>query len=306
MDGSRPRWYFSTVGRIPGSRTPNRVEFHRTKYGRELLVDAGYVAGYRGFDQAGRPHVLGFHDILLITRGRGRFALDAEAHAVVPGVVFFTRPDEVRRWDVCGLDGACVFFTEDFIVEAFSDPRFVEHLAYFRPDRPSGALLLTRAERREYLDRFAVMRREIQALRDDASHALRAVLYELLVLLNRSYVSRHGEAPPRPNALVERFQASVERDFRRRHRVADHAAALGVSPGHLNAACQAQVGTSAGERIRRRITVEAQRLLLYTDLTAAEIADRLGFEDPSYFARFFRREAGSAPSAFRARRAWRS
>lgn len=305
MDGSSHSWYFSPVGRSSGSKAPSRVEFLRTKYGRELLVDAGCVSSYRGFDQDGRPHRLGFHDILLITRGRGRLALDTEEHAVVPGALFFTRPDELRRWDVRDLDGACVFFAEDFIVEAFADPRFVERLAYFRPDRPTGALVLTRAERREYLERFAVMQREIAALRDDAPHALRAVLYDLLVLLSRLYAARHGEAPPPPNALLARFQASLDRDFRGRHRVADYAGEVGVTPGHLNALCRDELGTSAGRRIRRRITLEAQRLLLYTDLTAAEIADRLGFEDPSYFARFFRREAGQAPIAFRARRAWR-
>jgi AraC family transcriptional activator of pobA len=302
MDGSRDCWYFSTVRASAGPGAPSRVEFLRTKYGRELLIDAGYVAGYRGFDKAGQPHRLGFHDILLITRGRGRLALDTEDHEVAPGTLFFTRPDEVRSWDVKGLDGACVFFTEDFIVEAFADPRFVERLAYFRRDRPTGALVLTRAERRGYLARFAAMRREIAALRDDAPHALRAVLYDLLVRLNRMYVSRHGEPAALPGALVERFQDAVDRGFRSRHWVSDYARELGVTPGHLNALCRDQLGTSAGRRIRRRIALEAQRLLLHSDLTAAEIAHRLGFQDPSYFARFFRREAGRTPIGFRSRR----
>jgi AraC family transcriptional activator of pobA len=304
MDGSATRWYFSTVPRPPGSKALPIVAFHRTKYGRELLVDAGYVSGYVGFDQGGRSHALDFHDILLITRGRGRLEIGAEQHTVRPGVVFFTRPGEPRRWRVRDLDGACVFFKEAFLAEAFSDPRFVERLAYFRPDRPSGALVLPPAQRREYLDRFAVMQREIAALRDDAPHALRAVLYELLVLLSRVYAERHGPARvAAPNALVERFQARLERDFRSRHRLADYARVLGVSPGHLSALCRAHLGTSAGALIRRRLTLEAQRLLLHGELSAAEIAHQLGFEDPSYFARFFRREAGVAPIAFRARRA---
>jgi AraC family transcriptional activator of pobA len=307
MDGSRARWYFSTVRKRLPSQRPAQIEFLRTKYGRELLVDAGYVSGYAGFDQGGRSHLLGFHDILLITRGRGRFAIDAEEHAVRPGVVYFTRPAQPRRWNVRNLDGACVFFTEAFIVEAFSDLRFVERLAYFRADRPSAALALSRAERRLYLDRFTAMQREIAALRDDATHALRAVLYDLLVQLNRLYVARHGE--PRvaaPCSLVERFEALVEQEFRERHRVAWYSRALGVSPGHLSALCREHLGRSAGATIRRRVTLEAQRLLLHGDLTAAEIAHRVGFEDPSYFTRFFRREAGMGPTAFRARRAWRA
>jgi AraC-like DNA-binding protein len=53
--------------------------------------------------------------------------------------------------------------------------------------------------------------------------------------------------------------------------------------------------------VRQRLTLEAKRLLAHSDLTAAQIAFGLGFEDPAYFARFFRREAGLPPTAFRAR-----
>jgi mannose-6-phosphate isomerase-like protein (cupin superfamily) len=105
MDGSRTRWYFSTVRKRPRPQGLAQIEFLRTKYGRELLVDAGYVSGYAGFDQGGRPHLLGFHDILLITRGSGRFAIDTEQHAVRPGVVFFTGPGQPRRWRARDLDG---------------------------------------------------------------------------------------------------------------------------------------------------------------------------------------------------------
>jgi AraC-like DNA-binding protein len=294
MDGPRNRWYFSTVRVIP---------FHRTKYGRELLVDAAWVRQMPTFiSSTAEPHALAFHDILLVTRGRGRLQLDGVEHAVAPGVVAFSRPGEVRSWTVRGLDGACLFFTEEFVASFFSDARFLDGFAYFAAGRPSATLTLRPAERRQFLQRFARMQREIAALRDDAQHALRAVLYEVLVLLSRWYAARYAPpvAPPR-DRVVGRFQGLVERDFARRHLVSEYAAALGVSPGHLNALCRTQLRQTASARIHGRLVLEARRLLLYTDLTVAEVADRLGFADPAYFSRFFRREAGSAPAAYRAR-----
>jgi AraC-like DNA-binding protein len=304
MDGPMPGWYFSTMGAgaRPGRWTPHAVEFHRTKYGRELLVDAAFVRAMPTFLEVPNPHVLRFHDILLVTRGRGTYQLDAERCRVDPGVLLFTRPGELRAWDVSGLDGACLFFTEDFVAEAFADARFLDQFAFFREGRPSAALPLTGAERRIFLRRFREMQAEIASLRDDAPHALRAVLYEVLVLLNRWYAKRHGQAPRiPPNATVERYRRLVDRDHARRHRVADYASELGVSPGHLNELCRGTLRRSASRVVRERLTLEAKRLLAHSDLSAAQVAFSLGFDDPAYFARFFRREAGRAPTEFRAR-----
>jgi AraC-like DNA-binding protein len=304
MDGPALSWYFSTVPRRgrPASKRAIQVAFHRTKYGRELLLDAAFVRQMPTFFRPG-PHVLDFHDILLVTRGRGAFLLDGERHRVAPGVALFTLPGQVREWRVpAGLDGACLFFTREFVSETFSDPRFLDQFAYFAPERPSARLALGPPERRAFLGRFRAMQREIAALRDDAPEALRALLYEALVLLNRWYAARHGEArPAAPGGLVEDLRRLVERDFARRHRVADYAAELGISPGHLSARCRSRLRTSAGGLIRARITLEAKRLLLYTDLTAAQVADELGFDDAAYFARFLRREAGAPPSRLRLR-----
>jgi AraC family transcriptional regulator, transcriptional activator of pobA len=282
-----------------GARRPALVTFALAKYARPLLVDAGLVSSFRGFDQGGRPHVLDFVDILLVTAGAGRFRLDGETHVVRSGVVLFTRPGQVRQWSVSHLEGACVFFREDFVAEAFSDPQFLDQFAPFRPSRPTGALALAPRQRRQFLDGFASMRREIGDLRADAGHALRATLYELLVMLDRHYVRRNGGRREAHNQIVTRFREGLDRDFRHLHRVGDYAARLGVTPGHLNALCRATLGRTAGACVRARLLLEAKRLLLYTDLTSSAIAHALGFDDPSYFVRFFRREAGSAPIGFR-------
>jgi len=306
MDGTASGWYFSTMPRAGRLATSVRtVPFHRTKYGRELLLDAAFLHDLPAFDFSDRPYALDFHDILLVTRGRGTLALDGRSYAAAPGVVLFTRPGEVRRFRVKGLDGACLFFSADFLAEAFADPRFLQRFACFRPDRPSAALPLHAGQQRSFLALFRRMTAEVASLRHDAPHALRAQLYEMLVSLDRWYVARHG-APAQLAAegAVQRFRRLVDRDFARQHRLGHYARQLGLTPGHLSALCRRALGRSAGTCLRERVRLEAQRLLLYTDLSAAEVGYRLGFEDPAYFARFFRREAGEAPARYRlARRA---
>jgi AraC-like DNA-binding protein len=276
-----------------------RVDFRRAKYGRELLVDAGWVSSWPAFEQDGRPHRLEFHDLLLVTRGRGVLDIDGVRHRVEPGVIVATLPGQVRRWHRGGVDGACVFFTEDFVSRAFADPRFLEQFVCFRHDRPSPAFRPGRPGVADYLRHFHVMRREIARLPRDVSHKLRAVLYDLLVGLDRAYRRRMPRMPPAPDRLIARFREDVEAGFRSHLKVAEYARQLGLTPGHLTVRCRAGLGRSASRVIRDRLVLEARRQLLYTDTPVASIAEALGFADPSYFTRFFTRETGRSPSAFR-------
>jgi AraC family transcriptional regulator, transcriptional activator of pobA len=143
------------------------------------------------------------------------------------------------------------------------------------------------------------MRRELAGLRSDAADRLRAAVYELLVLLNRWYIASHGDEGQIPaDGYVARFRALVERNFRHRHRVSDYARDLRVTPGYLNVLCCAQLHLNAGAVIRARIALEARRMLLYSNDSAAQVSHLLGFQDPSYFTRFFQREVGLVPTLF--------
>jgi AraC family transcriptional activator of pobA len=102
-------------------------------------------------------------------------------------------------------------------------------------------------------------------------------------------------------ALLARFQAMVERDYRSPLALADYARALGVTPTHLSRVARALTGRPASRLILERRLLEARRALAYTSMQVAEIAYMLGYGDPAYFARVFAQACGESPSAFRAR-----
>lgn len=81
--------------------------------------------------------------------------------------------------------------------------------------------------------------------------------------------------------------------------VAGYAAELGVTPNHLNRAVKAETGRSAGEWIENARLSLARNLLHDPSVPVSEIAYRLGFEDPAYFSRFFRKLVGMSPTDFR-------
>jgi AraC-like DNA-binding protein len=281
--------------------TIRRIDFRRDKYGPELLVDVAPVSKLPGFVLTTQSHILTFYDILLVTHGRGTFLLDGTPWLVHPGQVFFTSPGQVRQWRASGVEGLCLFFTGEFLERFFSDPLFLYRLPFFYRDEPIPPLMLGGAERRHLTRRLAEMESEIGALRKDSSALLAARLYEALVLMERWFRREHPtESGTVSEGLGLRFRRMVERRHREIHRVSAYAKLLAVSSSHLNAVVRRQLGRSPTDLIQERVALEARRLLLHTDETAVRIGYALGFDDPSYFARFFRRRTERTPTEFRA------
>ena len=276
-----------------------RIDFRTDKYGPELLVDAAPISGLPGFVMTPESHILSFYDILLITRGRGAFWLDDTRYAVRPGRVIFTSPGQVRRLEAKDLEGQVLFFTGAFLERFLSDPLFLYRLPFFHRERVPE-LALGPAEQRKLARTIAEMATEIGELRGDSSPLLGARLYEVLVLLERWFTQAY---PKLGEDVVEglglRFRRLLEQQHRRVHRVSAYARLLSVSPSYLNAMVRRQLGRPPMALIQDRIALEARRLLLHTDDTAERIGYALGFEDPSYFSRFFRRRTGLSPSRFR-------
>jgi AraC-like DNA-binding protein len=293
MDEARSLWYFSTMATPP-------VRFDRRKYGRHLLIDVARIRGLKGFI-TDAPHALDFYEIMLVTRGKGTIDLDSVTHGVRPGTVLFTTPGQVRDWHVPGLDGLCLFFEEDFVTEFLNDAAFIARLPFFHTDPRRAALSLPPAKATLLRRRLDAMRAELAHYERDSLDLLRAQLHEILIVLARDYAVSYRVAPQQPaNPLVSRFLALVERDVARRHRVSDYADELAVTTGHLSALCAEYRKKRAKQIIDDALVTRARRLLLYTDDSIARIGLSLGFDDPSYFSRFFRRETGQSPAELRA------
>ncbi len=98
---------------------------------------------------------------------------------------------------------------------------------------------------------------------------------------------------PRPTGGSGGGRAAV------RATVGAYAVRIGVSLGYLTEAVKCTTGHTSGQLIREAEIREAKRLLAATGLTVSQVAREVGFADPAYFCRFFRRETGLSPGDFR-------
>jgi AraC-like DNA-binding protein len=276
------------------------IEFSKQKYGPELLIDVAWIHEMPTFEKSMQPYRLSFYDITLISHGTGDFWLDNEQHTILPNTLFFTSPGQVRRWFADDLDGLCLFFPSEFLLEHFNDALFLHRLRYFHTG--SGPLSLTvTAEQQQYLkERFNAMRDEIHDLSDDSPHLLRAIAYEVLVKINRWYALQNGQKLDHvSHQTISRFRQLIEQHFKTTQSVAEYADLLNLTPGHLNFLCQKHLGTKASQLIHSRVTSEARRLLVHTDQDVGVISQHLGFKNSSYFSRSFKRATNQSPLHYR-------
>ncbi|WP_022723514.1 helix-turn-helix domain-containing protein [Rhodopseudomonas sp. B29] len=96
-----------------------------------------------------------------------------------------------------------------------------------------------------------------------------------------------------------RFLLLVENHHREHWPIARYADRLGLSPERLNRLAKAETGQSALEIVHARLTREACRRLTYIAAPISNLAFELGFDDPAYFCRFFKRRTGHNPRDYR-------
>lgn len=111
------------------------------------------------------------------------------------------------------------------------------------------------------------------------------------------------EAPSRTerSALYTRWVVLVEANYRAHWPVSRYAGQLGLSTERLNRLVRAETGLNAQRLLHERLLREACRWLVHVAAPVSALAFELGFDDPAYFSRFFRRHTGLSPRAYRQR-----
>ena len=103
----------------------------------------------------------------------------------------------------------------------------------------------------------------------------------------------------RADARVEELRQLVDEHFRKERLISFYAEKLAMTPDRLNDHVKRATGVTAGHLIRQRVLSEAKRQLVFTNQPIHEISYDLAFSDPSHFTRFFRKQTGMTPQAFR-------
>lgn len=245
------------------------------------------------------PHRKNYYLLMLLTQSSGRHWVDMVPYEFKADTLFFSTPEQVHVKEDVKTSGTVICFAPDFF--ALTSNADLLKLPFIRHPHAGHELQPTADELVELRRLCRCIVREYEQPADLQDELLYAHLRVLLLYLGRLCYRQHGHAaPPTTPSLYLRLQACIEAHYRTRRDVQAYARLLHLSAGHLNASIKQQSGKTVLQHLHERQLLEAKRLLYNTELSVKEIAFDLGFQDASYFNRFFRRLTGLTPLAYRA------
>jgi AraC family transcriptional activator of pobA len=243
--------------------------------------------------------------ILVIVRGGGEMTYEASILPFEAPCALLTPATVAHgyRFRPNATEGWVVSFTED-VTHALGD-HSGEALARLRAVAEQPVVPLGDAELRRLDALCTELHDERFLAREGYRYAMRGYLALIAIEVVRLAASRARTGSVTltlADPAVEALRALVEEQFRKERLLSFYADKLAMTPDRLNDHVKRATGVTAGHLIRQRVLTEAKRQLVFTSVPIHEIAYDLAFSDPSHFTRFFRKQTGTTPQEFRARR----
>lgn len=246
-------------------------------------------------------HAFHRHDyyfVLALGKGAGTHEIDFVPYDIVDNSLFVLRPGQVHQLVLkAGSTGFLLQFNP----------------AFYYPSDKSARQFLRAATHKNFCQLEAQRAAKLFAILANihgehterrAAHqaAIQANLHLLFIEIHR----HRQQAAPQSNHLahyaqerMDELSELLEAHLHRHKQVSDYAEMMHLSVYQLNAITKQTLGRTCSSLINEYVILEAKRQLLATTNQVSQIADQLGYEDISYFIRFFKKHTGHAPEAFR-------
>ncbi|MEM1094928.1 MAG: AraC family transcriptional regulator [Bacteroidota bacterium] len=250
----------------------------------------------------------GYFSLVLIESGRGRYWLDGTEHATKPYTVYFTNPGHVKAFAIDEpVRGWILTFTERFLkayshADVFGTLPFLlaESAPPFYADADTYRALASLAEQ---------IAREVERPSSVQHPLVAALLVALLLRFREAFWDDYDprDEGNRASGIVQAFHRELEARVRAlvggdatfAPSLTDLADALALHPNYLATVIKAKTGQTVGTWTSRKLVAEAQGMLAGSRAPVKQVAHRLGFSELTAFSRFFKRETGQTPTAFR-------
>ena len=245
------------------------------------------------------PHRHDAYMLLFVQETKGGDNLiDFRRYEMVAGRLFLIGPGQAHQRQSQQEQGVMVSFSEKFLQTTSITAH--EALILFGAVYQHPYLDLNKGLQQLFLQLSQLIAFELQQPAPSPAILSRYLFILLNYLLRECHVQIAKLTPARHSERLFKLSSLIEDNYLSHKPISFYADALDITPKHLNNLCRQYLRTTVADMQQARLLLESKRLLYFSSLSVKEIAYRLGFDDASYFVRFFRRMAGTTPMQFRA------
>ncbi|WP_295795944.1 response regulator transcription factor [Mucilaginibacter sp.] len=261
----------------------------------------------RGCVFAHTEFTMGFYKIALKKIKSGTVMYGKTKYDHDNGSMFFLKPNQIIRMNDLELTerGFMIYIDEDYLI-GHPLHEAIKKYGYFDYEA-NEALHLSPKEEEIIWDVFDKIRHEYNNNQDDYSKDIMLSHIESILkyaqrfykrqFLNRAVLS--GTITSRFSEILKCYFESGNLEKNGLPTVTYMASQLSLSARYLSDLLRQENGKAALEHIHIALVKEAKNILMSTDKTVAETAYQLGFENPPYFSRLFKKEVGLTPTEYR-------
>ncbi len=233
----------------------------------------------------------------LLTQGTACGVIDFKEMRLTAGDVFLIQPGQVHRF--IGSAQA-----EGWLLMA--DSKFVgsEEKCVFDNFSLAASSFKIDENRKEELRQIAILlEHHLNDGKEQKADAVVPRLAEVFIAMIADAVQdanlQQTDLSPRHKEIVLSFRKMLSEHLYTQRQPSYYASLLNISTVYLNEVVKKVTGMSTALYIKSEVILQAKRMLVYTNLSVKQIADKLGFDDYAYFSRLFSQATGISPTEFR-------
>ncbi len=247
------------------------------------------------------PHSHSYYQIIWFFEEGGEHVVDFKTYSIKKNTVLFISKDHIHAFDNnLEVQGWLIHFNESFFMHSDVDI-FLKYNVFNSQENPCYIIDDdTAITASSYIDliKKELSQKGMFGYEDSIRFSLKSLLINL-ERIHRKEGDMHLGFTNHYELQFAKYKELVEENYQKGLSVSDYAELLNISSKTLTTITKNVINKSASIVISERIILEAKRLLRFTTWQIGEIAFKLGFEDTSYFVKFFKRHVGVSPGNYR-------
>ena len=245
------------------------------------------------------PHRHDSYLMVFFTKGSGLHEVDFDQFEIKRGSLFVLQPGQMHHWNLSeDIEGFVIIFSQELYNLYFGQKKINDYNFYHSiHNRPE--MVFEENEIPKILPYFNLLIQENTQNNKFQLDKLLNLLDCIHIEVSRKYSETYSHHTHSYNIKINTFESLLEEYFRTEKLPSFYAEKLNITLKHLNRICNEILQKTATEVITDRVILEIKRMLIDKQLAVNEVAFKVGYEDYSYFSRFFKKQTGMSPTEFR-------